>query len=128
MPLVILFAYSAKSLAPLITHLFLFYLSKKYIFDGLLYSVYSALPKVMLVIVPLNSVIWIKVGHQCKNKLWCATTNHSIHRIIVELWRKLLLQWIYDQINTWGCCNSRVVGSFWCDSESFKSVPLILRV
>ena len=75
---------------------FLFYMLRNHIFDGSPYTVHRALPVVTLVIVPLNSVIWTKVGHQCKSKsgpkLWCATITPCIkHRVIVEVWRKLLL-------------------------------------
>ena len=65
-------------------------MSKKYIFDGALYTIHRALPGVTLVIVPLNSIIWIKVDHQCENKselkLPYATISPYIkYRIVVEL-------------------------------------------
>ena len=80
-----------------INHTFLwFYELKNRIFDGSPYSAHRVFPVMMLVIVPLNSLFWVKVGHQCKNKsgpkMWCATIPpYTKHGIIVELWGKLLL-------------------------------------
>ena len=75
---------------------FLFYVLKNHIFNGSCDNVHWTLLVVTFATVSLDSLIWVKVGHQCKNKsepkLWCATiTPYITHRIIVELSRKLLL-------------------------------------
>ena len=42
--------------------------------------------------------------------------NLSIYKTQGNCW---IVKEIYNQINAWECYNSRMVSSFWCDSEIF---------
>ena len=108
---------------------FWFYVLKNHIFDGSPYTVHRAIPVVTLVIVPMNTTIWIKVGHHCKNKsgpkLWCPTiTPYIKHRVILELWKKSIIKLMHENatIREWSVASDVTVKFL------FKSVPSIPRV